>query len=123
MNQTSYPYKFDNTAIFFPMDWKEDFGRVVNSSKSESGEDMETVIRRKKLSVSVHCKATSDWLATFEDFSDKESFVLSRYDASIDDYTTHTVRMTSFSPSRIKRSEDIDGTIGLWDISFKLEEF
>ena len=123
IKHSSYPYLFDSTEIPFMSQWDESFGRVVTNKQSEAGDDIETIIRRGKLSVSVQCNCMSDLKTTIETFYDKDSFVLSRYDDVLEDYQTYNVRMTEFSASRIYQSEDIIGTVGLWRISFTLEEF
>ena len=123
INHSTYPYLFDSTAIPFPAEWQESFGRISNVNTSEAGEDIESVVRRGKLKVNVQCNGFSSLVKTMQTFYDKDSFVLSRYDQMAEAYTTHNVRMTSFSPSRIYKSESINDTVGLWKISFTLEEF
>lgn len=123
IKHSSYPYLFDSTEISFPRSWKENFKRVVQSKQSEAGGDIETVVRRGKLTVSAQCNGTSDMVKTIESFYNVDSFVLSRYDSVAEDYTTHTVRMTAFSADRIYKTESIETTVGLWKISFTLEEF
>lgn len=123
MRHKSYPYKFDTTEIPFFKDWKEKFGRVSDVNPSEAGGDIETVRRIGKLSVSASGTVLSDLAKTIQEFSRKNSFVLTRYDQYAQDYTTHTVRMTSFNTNRVDLSEYVDGTMSTWDISFTLEEF
>ena len=119
----TYPYKFDTTEIPFFNTWNESFGRLSNTNQSEAGGDIETVIRIGKLSVSASGTVLSDLAKTIQTFSKKDSFVLTRYDQYAEAYTTHTVRMTSFSANRVELSEYASGTTSTWDVSFKLEEF
>lgn len=123
MKHSDYPYKFNDTAIFFPMDWKEDWNTVETVNQSEAGTDIVTVKRYGKLRVSVSCEVSSKWLKIFQSFSKMDNFTLSRYDAVDEGYVTHDVRMRGFSASRIEKSENIEISIGLWKISFTLEEF
>ena len=123
VKHSSYPYLFDSTEIPFTAQWNENFKRVVTNKQSEAGDDIETIIRRKKLSISVQCNGMSDLKTTIETFSDKDYFVLSRYDDVLEAYQTYNVRMTAFSANRVYQTEDIEGTVGLWKISFTLEEF
>lgn len=120
--QKDYPYKFNDTPIFFPISWNEKRNVIENVNQSEAGTDIVTVVRYGKLSISVSCKATSDWVKKFQEFSEMDSFVLSRYDAVENDYTMHDVRMRNYEAGRVKRSEDIEITNGIWEISFNLEE-
>lgn len=123
IKHSTYPYLFDSTAISFPAQWNEKFNRIVTNKQSEAGDDIETIVRRGKLSISVQCNGLSDLKKTIQTFYDKDSFVLSRYDDVAETYQEYNVRMTAFSANRIYRTEDIEGTVGLWKISFTLEEF
>ena len=123
VNHKLYPYKFDSTDMPFMASWNEDFGRIVNSKMSEAGDDIETVVRRGKLKVSAQCNGFSSLKKTIEQFYYLDSFVLSRYDDVEEGYVTYNVRMTSFAADRMYQSEGINDTVGLWKISFTLEEF
>ena len=123
ISHSTYPYKFNETEIPFPAEWGESFSRVVNKNTSEAGEDIEIIVRRGKLSVSARCNGLSSLKKTIEQFYNMDNFTLSRYDDITEAYKTHNVRMTEFSANRIYKSESVNDTVGLWKISFKLEEF
>lgn len=118
-----YPYKFNETTILFPLTWNETFTTIEDVQTSESGKDLVTVARYNKLTVSASFKVTSTWLATFKSFSTEPYFDLKRYDAVQGGYKTHKVRMRGFTVNRVPHSEDIAVTMGIWEVSFTLEEF
>lgn len=123
INGKTYPYLFDSTEIPFMRGWNESFGRVANDNQSEAGEDIETVVRRGKLKVSAQCNGLSSLVKTIQTFYNKDSFVLTRYDQFAETYTTHNVRMKTFSADRVYQSEVVNDTVNVWKISFTLEEF
>lgn len=122
-------YKFNDTEILYPLSWDETYETVENTGQSEAGTDLVNVVRYGKLSVSCSFRVTNTWLATFKSFMALDSFTLSIHvgwtDAEEPEpvYETHTVRMRDFAQSRMTKSEDLEITIGIWDISFTLEEF
>lgn len=120
-------YKFNDTEILYPLSWNESYEVIENTGQSEAGTDLVNVVRYGKMSVSCSFRVTSTWLATFKSFRDLDSFTLSicvGYDGNDDPiYETHTVRMRGFAQDRMPKSEDIGVTVGIWDISFTLEEF
>lgn len=117
-----YPYKFDSTAIDFPLSWVETVTTVEDVQRNEAGTDIIIVSRYDKLSVSATARVTSAKLATYDTFSKKKSFTLSRYDVSTGLYNTRTVRMRNYKRSLRKNSEGLTVTYGVWDISYTLEE-
>ena len=123
MAHADYPYKFDDTVLPFMSTWNESFGRIVSNNTSEAGSDIETIIRRGKITVKAGCGCFSDMRGTLQSFYNLDSFVLYRYDDIEEGYTTHNVRMTEFSSERVYKSESVDDTKGLWKVSFTLEEF
>ena len=71
-----YPYKFDNTAIDFPLSWVETVTTVEDVQRNEAGTDIIIVSRYDKLSVSATARVTSAKLETYDTFSKKKSFTL-----------------------------------------------
>ena len=116
-----YPYKFNDTVMLYPISWQETFTPVEEIT--EAGTDIVAVTRYGKLSVSASYKVSDTWLRTIKAFSTMDSFTLYRYDAVSEGYEQHTVRMRGLSISRVRYSEDIAVTNGIWEVSFNLEEF
>ena len=117
-----YPYKFDNTAIDFPLTWTETVNTIEDVQRTEAGTDIIILTRTNKLSVSVTAKVSSTKLAFYDTYSKKKSFTLSRYDANAGAYDTRTVRMRNYSRSLVRHSEDLSVSYGVWNISYTLEE-
>lgn len=119
-------YKFNDTEILYPLSWDESYEVIESTGQSEAGTDLVNVVRYGKMSVSCSFRVSSTWLATFKSFRDLDSFTLSicvGYENEEPIYETHTVRMRGFAQSRMPKSEDLAITVGIWDISFTLEEF
>lgn len=116
-----HPYLFDQTEILWPMTWDESFTEIESVQNSEAGTDIVIVTRADKLSVSASFKVSAEWLDVFRHFKAMDSFTLSRYDGTTNDYDTRTVRIRGFRQNRIRWSEGFDGS--LWEVSFNLEEF
>lgn len=117
-----YPYKFDNTAIDFPLTWQETINVIEDVQQTEAGTDVIILTRADKLSVSVTARVSSAKLAFFDTYSKKKSFVLSRYDVYTGLYDFRTVRMRNYTRSLLRHSEDLEASYGVWDISYTLEE-
>ena len=118
-----FPTKFDTTEIPF-FYGAETFNKIQETNQSESGKDLVQVTRRSKLSLSCSFAIVDrEWIAFFREYSLKPSFSLSLYDPVSNEYNLYNVRMESYSQSKRRKSEELDGIFGVWDISFTIEEF
>ena len=117
-----FPYKFDNTAIDFPLTWQETVNTVEDVQRTEAGTDVIILTRTDKLSVSVTARVSSSKIIFFDEYSKKKSFTLARYDMARNMYETRTVRMRNYTRSLLRHSEGLEVTKGVWDISYTLEE-
>lgn len=117
------PTLFDETEIPF-FYGSEAFNKVQETNQSESGKDLVQVTRNSKLSLSCSfAVADKDWVKFFREYSLKPSFSLSLYDPVSNDYLVYTVRIEGYSQSVRRKSNELDGIFGVWDISFTIEEF
>lgn len=117
------PTLFDETEVPF-FYGSEAYNKVQETSQSESGKDLIQVTRASKLSLSCSFAIVDkDWVAFFKEYSLKPSFTLSLYDPYTNDYALYTVRMEGYTQSRRRKSQELDGIFGIWDISFTIEEF
>lgn len=118
-----YPIYFDDTEIFTPESWDEDYSVVESTSQTEAGTDQVIVIRYDKLTVSCSFQCSSKWAAKFSTFRDKPSIIVKMYDLKMEAYKERTMRIRKFKSSKEKNSEKTLGTNGLYTVSFELEEF
>ena len=123
VKQSDYPYKFNTTELPFMSTWNESFSEVLNTNTSEAGTDIDTVVRKGKLKVIAGCGCLSSMRTTLEGFYAMDSFTLHRYDYVTGAYKEHNVRMKNYSAERMYKSESVENTVGLWKVSFDLEEF
>ena len=117
-----YPYCFDNIELDFPLTWQETVKTVEDVQQTEAGSDIVIVTRYDKLTVNVTARVTSTKLAIFDSYSKKKSFNLYRYDVVRGLYDTRVVRMRNYTRSLKPHSQDLAVTMGVWDVSFTLEE-
>lgn len=118
-----YPVYFDNTKILWALKWDEDSDVVENVSESEAGTDIVNVVRMDKLTISCKYKCSDVWARTFKEFSLQDSIEVKRFNVLTGGYETRTMRMRNFSISMDKKSEKVRGSHGVWEVTFKLEEF
>jgi hypothetical protein len=114
----------NGTAIpFFPeMDNEPQKLETVN--QSEGGRDIVQVIRDDKMSVSVKMEiAGVTWVKFFYGLYKMDAFVLKQYNPFAEGYDERTVRMENFKYKAKKKSERLAAVTGVWEVSFKLEEF
>lgn len=118
-----YPTKFDDTEIPF-FYGSEAYPKIQQTNQSESGKDLVQVTRDSKLSLSCSFAiADKEWVAFFKEYSLKNKFNLSLYDPLTEDYVVYSVRIEGYSQNRRRKSHELDGIFGVWDIAFTIEEF
>lgn len=117
-----YPMYFDNVKIPFGITHNASYDTVENVSESEAGTDMVDVVRYDKLTLSLSYKLTSDLVKVIRAFSKMRTFELKMYDTIEEGYVTRTVRMRNYKENKIRKSEKIAVSNGLWEVSFDLLE-
>ena len=120
---SQYPTYFNTTQILNPTSWNEKFDAVRNVAQTEGGMDDVTLIRTRKYSVSATYHVTDKWARIFEKFSWLHEFTLKRYDVYDRAYEELTVRMEDLQINRLKGSETIAVSNGLYEVSFNLVQF
>lgn len=121
----TFPIIMNGTSLtFFPTSWQRTPQKLQNVNQSEGGRDIVQNIRINKMNISASFViADYDWVQFFETLNELDSFVLKEYEPKTNAYGERTVRMTDFSDVMRRKSEEIDGVNGVWEISFSLEEF
>lgn len=120
----NYPPMFNNTAVpFFP---EIDCApvNIENVNQSEGGRDIVQRVRTDKLSASVKMSVAGDeWDAFFYGlFKGTEAVTFKQYNSTLQDYETRDVRITNFKHKCVKHSEDLSAVVGVWELSFNIEE-
>ncbi len=118
-----FPVRFDETEIIQWSKWEEEREVIENTYETEAGTDQVDVVRYGKLTVSCEYRCHSEWLRIFTDFSEHDSIQVTLYDAKLLTSTTKTMRIRDFKTKPIEFSENVQDTNGVWNVSFKLEEF
>lgn len=118
-----YPVTFDGIEVMPWSKWDEDREVIENTYQTEAGTDQIDVVRYGKLSVSCQYRCHDEWLRIFTDFSERDSIEVSSYDTKQAMSTVKIMRIRDFKASPIEFSESVADTNGVWNVSFKLEEF
>lgn len=117
------PIRFNNLEIIYPLSWVVNPTKNKNTFTTEAGTEIDVIKRDSRLSISASFKCTSDWLATFSLFRDMDAFALTWYDPTTQTYDVYRVRMDNFKYTLVPKSQDLEVTKGIWEVSFNLEEF
>lgn len=120
---SDYPIKFGQEVIFAPESWEESSQVIENINTTEAGTDQISVTRYDKLSISCSFQCSSVWAKKFKEYSKQGEIAVSIYDLIAEEYKTRTMRIRNFKASLVANSRSTPNTVGLWDISFSLEEF
>lgn len=118
-----YPVYFNTTKLFRPEKWVETPQKIMNTNQSEAGTDLINMRRYDKLNVACEYACTSAWVKAFDEFNNMASFTLKSYSPRSNAYVERTVRMEGFSVAEEVYSGYVEGTIGLYTVSFNLIEF
>ena len=117
-----YPTLFDDVAMPFPNSWSETSDTVEKVNTSEAGTDIIQVVRYNKLNISASYKCLSDQVKIFKGYVDKDLIVVSLYDQIEEDYVTKNMRMRNFTANLVAKSQGLEVTNGVWEVSFNLLE-
>ena len=119
-----YPPMFNGTAVPFFPEIDNSPINVEKVNQSEGGRDIVQRIRTDKLSSSVKMEVAGDeWDAFFYSlFKDTSAVVFKQYNSTLQGYETRDVRITNFKHKCIKHSEELTSVVGVWNISFNMEE-
>lgn len=118
-----YPVTFDGVEVMQWSRWEENREVIENTYQTEAGTDQVDVVRYGKLSVSCQYRCHDEWLRIFTDFSERDSIEVSSYDTKQAMSTVKIMRIRDFKAEPIENSERVSNTNGVWNVSFKLEEF
>ena len=118
-----YPVTFDGVEVMQWTKWDESREVIENTYETEAGTDQVDVVRYGKLSVSCQYRCHDEWLRIFTDFSERDQIEVSSYDTKTGISTVKIMRIRDFKAEPIEFSESVADTNGVWNVSFKLEEF
>lgn len=123
---SQYPPMFNDTTVSFFPEIENTPKNIEQKHQSESGKDVIQSIRTDKLSATVNLSvANDDWVRFFYGlFIDEDNAVtFKQYSPILQGYETRTIRITNFKYKKVKKSERLPGVVGVWEMSFNIEEF
>ena len=122
---SQFPPLFNDTEVpFFPeIDCEPK--NIQNEHQSEGGRRIIQSIRKDRLSASVKLKVANDeWVRFFYDlYKNEDSVTFSQYNPLIQDYDERTVSIENFKYKMVKDSQKLEAVVGVWEMSFSIEEF
>ena len=119
----SFPIKFNDTEIIFPLTWEEEHTDITSTQVTEDGKDHVCYIRKDKLLISASWKCTDQWVSTIRSFANNGSFNLNMYNTGTKQYETRRVRIHDFKCGLVKDTWNLLASTGIWEVSCKIEEF
>lgn len=123
MLKENFPSYIDDVEIPWSSDWNESYETKETVNETEAGTDQVIVQRFNKLTISASHKCLDEWASKFIEFSKKDFLSIKIYDIMTKGYVTHNMRMRNFKCTRVKKSEDVAISNGVWQVSFDLIEF
>lgn len=110
-------------TLITPQSWSESYSVIDSTSTSEAGTDLVEVVRKNKLTINASFNCSSMWYHKFLELAQNNQLTYRAYDHLNNVILDRTVRMRDFSAEWQQYSDSVDGTNGLWAISFTLTEF
>lgn len=123
MALSEHPILFDGSAVPWPQSWAEDNAPVESVFQTEGGTDQIIIKRRNKATIAWASNCNSALKARYEAYRDQNSIAVSTWNPSANAYTVRQMRMRGWKAEMVKDSDRTARTMGLWVVSFTLEEF
>lgn len=118
-----YPIKFNDETVPDPIKFDAEQSTIEQVNETEAGTDLIVVTRYGKMSYNCEFHCSSMWAHKFAMYARADVIELSCYDLLADGLATKSVRLRDFRPSLVDNSRNVEGTNGLYRVTFKLEEF
>lgn len=97
---------------------------IENVYQSETGKDIVQIKRLGKGKYNFTLKLTSEWVPILYNFYVLRSpLSVNIFDIGLQEYVTKSMRMRDFNDSLVKKSNELKGIYGIYDITFSLIEF
>lgn len=124
MLKNQFPMIFDSTTIpFYPSVNDRNDAKVSVVNRTEDGHDDVELVRAEKTTLNFTFQCNDRWAAIFEGFRAQASIQVQLYNKRTKAYETKTMRIEDYSESMEQYSDRSTESMGLYTISFTLEEF
>ena len=124
MLKRDYPIYFDETEINIKhRTWQVGYANSVVINTTEAGTDDVEYIRFKKATIRASFRVTDEWAQILTEFGRHPGIEVRYYDTEEMGYVTKDMRMDGLSVAEIQKSDTLESTNGVYDISFNLVEF
>lgn len=119
-----FPMYMDGTEIPFFPETDNAPQKLENVNQSEAGDRIVQLIRADMMDVDIKMEVAGvAWVKFFYGLFMKDGFILKQYNPLAEGYDERSVRMIDFKYKAKKKSEKLTAVTGVWEVSFKLEEF
>lgn len=125
MLKTDHPIVLNNVTYLPFKTWNVSYSDSVTTHETESGKQEDSVSRRGRRTISASTRCVATTAATLACLENLDEFDATFYDVKTQASITSLVRVSagSMKVNLVSKSSDLDITEGLYDVSFKLEEF
>lgn len=123
--KSDYPIFLDNEEFQPFKVWDVTFNDKVTVHETEAGTQEDSISRKGRRSISVSTTCFDSVARKLGALKSKDYFEVKYYDVDEDDYVIIDMRIqpSSFSRSLKERSSELEASMGIYTISFVLEEF
>ena len=119
-----YPLIFDELTIpFYPSMYDRSDNKVSVVNRTEDGHDDVEMVRLEKTLLDVSFQVDARWAGILKTYRRKASIEVQIYDTAIGGYQTKTMRIEDYSETLEENSDKSTESLGLYTVSFTLEEF
>lgn len=124
MLYSDYPLLIDNVEIKpTRQNWSIEYINILNENMTEDGHSDIEIVRKGKVGISVSMQCADMWASMMTRLNAEASLNVKYYDIASKDYITRSMYMDGLIVKEVPNSDKVQGTNGLYYVSFDLVEF
>lgn len=124
MLYSDYPLLINDVEIKpTRQNWSIDYINILNENMTEDGHSDIEIVRKGKVGISVSMQCADMWASTITLLNAEASLSVKYYDIATKGYLTRSMYMDDLTVTLVSNSDKVQGTNGLYYVSFSLMEF
>lgn len=124
MLYSDYPLLINDVEIKpTRQNWSIDYINILNENMTEDGHSDIEIVRKGKVGISVSMQCADMWASTITLLNAEASLSVKYYDIATKGYLTRSMYMDDLTVTLVPNSDKVQGTNGLYYVSFSLMEF
>lgn len=124
MLYSDYPLLIDDVEIKpTRQNWSIEYINILNENMTEDGHSDIEIVRKGKVGISVSMQCADMWASMMTRLNAEASLNVKYYDIASKDYITRSMYMDGLIVKEVPNSDKVQGTNGLYYVSFDLVEF